>query len=74
MILTINNLAKTYGLLPTEVLARATTFDLYVLDVSARWQQHQHEQITGKKSFTRPPPKLSEREMLDMLKRARSGE
>jgi hypothetical protein len=38
MTLTIHNIAKTYKMLPTEVLSRATTFDLYVLDTFHRYQ------------------------------------
>ena len=34
-------LAKTYGLLPSEVLARATTYDIMVADVLTTWEHHQ---------------------------------
>lgn len=34
-------LAKTYGLLPSEVLARATTYDIMVADVLTTWENHQ---------------------------------
>ena len=37
----IGHLAKTYGLLPSEVLVRGTTFDLMVMDVCAVWERHQ---------------------------------
>lgn len=60
-------------MLPSEALARATTFDLYVLDLSAKWQQHQMDiaeaNRTGKPA---PAPKLSTDQMFDMLQRARS--
>ena len=48
MIITLNNLAKEYGLLPSEALSRATTFDLYVLDVSTRWLSHRQDVAEGK--------------------------
>lgn len=48
MILTLNNLAKEYGLLPSEALGRATTFDLYVLDTSARWFKYKQDLADGK--------------------------
>ena len=48
MILTLNNLAKEYGLLPSEALSRATTFDLYVLDVSTRWVSYRQDIADGK--------------------------
>ena len=48
MIITLNNLAKEYGLLPSEALSRATTFDLYVLDVSTRWLSYRQDVAEGK--------------------------
>ena len=39
--ITIGQLAKTYGLLPSEVLARGSTFDLMVMDVFTTWENHQ---------------------------------
>jgi len=40
-LIAVGHLAKTYGLLPSEVLARGTTFDLMVMDVCATWERHQ---------------------------------
>jgi hypothetical protein len=34
-------------LLPSEALSRATTFDLYVLDVSTRWATYKHNVAEG---------------------------
>jgi hypothetical protein len=48
LIITLNNLAKEYGLLPSEALSRATTFDLYVLDVSTRWLSYRQDVAEGK--------------------------
>ena len=35
-------------MLPSEALGRATTFDLYVLDISTRWLRHRQEVAEGK--------------------------
>ena len=69
MIITLDNLASRYHCLPSEALARSTTFDLYVLDVSSRWSNYQQEMAaTG-----RPPvPKLSQERMLDMIKQVKT--
>lgn len=67
--ITIDNLAFRYGLLPSEVLARATTFDLTVLDVSARWERYQFEKQNGK--LKTEVPDLSEQEMLDMIRKVK---
>lgn len=39
--ISIGHIAKTYGVLPSEVLARGTTFDLMVADVYTTWERHQ---------------------------------
>lgn len=42
-LLQIDGLGKRYGLLPSEVVKRADTFDLYVMDVVMSWEQYQHK-------------------------------
>lgn len=71
MLLTVHNLAKTYGLMPSEVLERATTFDLYVLDVSTRHSKYQQDRANGKTPTV--TKKHSTAELQEMLMRARSG-
>lgn len=48
-LLQIDGLGKRYGLLPSEVVKRADTFDLYVMDVVMSWEQYQHKKATAKK-------------------------
>ena len=57
-----------YGQLPTYVRTNATTYDIKVMDVMLSWEQKQQDQRDGKLST----PKLSQQQMLDMLKQARS--
>lgn len=75
MILSIHNLAESYKCLPTEVLARATTFDLYVLDVHTRWVKYQHQEALNKQAVPEAGarPKLTQKEMQAMMQRARGG-
>ena len=79
MILTIHNLAENYKCLPSEVLARATTFDLYVLDVHTKWFKYQQEQQKleqGKGTSSGQifkQPKLSQQQLRAMMERSRSG-
>jgi len=70
MLLTIDNLAHRYNCLPSEALARATTFDLHVLDLSAKWRNHQTDVANGVET-DKSNHNLTQEEMLDMLKRAR---
>jgi hypothetical protein len=69
MILTLDNLANRYNCLPSQALASGTTFDLHVLDVSAKWSKHQQELADGKSPQA---SKLSQADMLAMIARARS--
>ena len=74
MFLTLDNLAHRYNCLPSEAMSRGTTFDLYVLDISARYQTYIHEREQAKTNGLAPPVRknLSQQEMLDMIARARS--
>jgi hypothetical protein len=79
MILTIHNLAENYKCLPTEAMARATTFDLYVLDVHTKWLKYQHEQEKARqgqgktKGQVFKQPRLSQEQLKAMMERSRSG-
>ena len=67
MVLTLDNLATRYHCLPSEAMAKGTTFDLYVLDVSAKWGKRQQDIADGKTV----EHKLSQEEMFNMIARAR---
>lgn len=70
----IDNVATRYHKLPSEILAGATTFDLLVANTGSLWEQKQREDAEARSSGkTQAPraPKLSQAQMLDMLKRAR---
>lgn len=76
MVLTVHNLAENYKCLPTEVMARATTFDLYVLDVHTKWVKYQHQEATNKQALPNAPnrPVMTQKQLLDMIKKTRSDE
>ena len=39
----IDTLGKRYGLLPSEVLKRSDTFDLYIMDAALSFEQYHHK-------------------------------
>jgi hypothetical protein len=41
-------LGKRYGFLPSEVLVKATTFDLEVLDIACSYEAYKHNKAQGK--------------------------
>jgi hypothetical protein len=42
-IMQIDTLGKRYGLLPSEVLKRGDTFDLYIMDAALSFEQYHHK-------------------------------
>ena len=45
--LTLDNLASRYHVLPSEVAQRADTFDIFVMDLSAKWNKRQSDIARG---------------------------
>jgi len=68
-ILQVDGLGKRYGLLPSEVLARGNTFDLYIMDAAMSFEQyHNHKAANGGKA---PVPDYTEEELMAMLNKAK---
>lgn len=44
----IDTLGKRYGLLPSEVIRRSTTFDLYILDAALSFEKFHHAKAENK--------------------------
>jgi len=70
MLLSIDALGKRYSLLPSEVMEKASTFDLVVLDAALGYQNYIQDKADGKKA----PPKLSQEEMMAALERVRKDD
>lgn len=68
--ITIGHLAKSYGLLPSEVLARATTFDIMVNDVFMTWEHHEMDKAQGKPPTT---DQFDQEDLLKALERTKNG-
>ena len=45
--LTLDNLASRYHILPSEAAMRADTFDVYVMDLSSKWNRYQNDKANG---------------------------
>lgn len=63
MVLAIDAMSSRYGLLPGEVMARATTFDLFVYDTSVSYINYAQQKADGK------APEYKQDELLEILKR-----
>ena len=63
-IMQIDGIGKRYGLLPSQVIKDADTFDLYIMDAAMSFEQyHQKKQIDGKA----PIPDYTEDQLLEIL-------
>lgn len=71
MLITVDKLASRYSLLPSEVLERGNTFDLYVMDIGIRYEYVQQQKRNG--TYKKTTPELSETQMAEMLKKTRGA-
>lgn len=67
MLLSIDALGKRYSLLPSEVMSKASTFDLVVLDAAIGYEVYLQKRAEGKKET----PKLSQEVMMAAMERVR---
>lgn len=64
----LDNLASRYGLLPSEALARGTTFDFRIMEVSAKYEKFQRDKSEAEADGKVVPSKMpTEKEMQAML-------
>lgn len=68
--LTLDNLAVRYNLLPSDVARKADTFDIYVMDLSAKWNKRQNDIQEGKIKET---SNLNQAQLADLMYRAKEA-
>jgi hypothetical protein len=70
MIVTIDAMAKRYGYLPSDIMNRASTFDMVVMDAAISYESYleqQHRQTSSGQA-----PDVPEEELLKILEKAKS--
>lgn len=67
-IMQIDTLGRRYGVLPSQVLAKADTFDLYIMDAALTFEQY-HNQKANSKNGLPPAPNLSTEELYELMKK-----
>jgi hypothetical protein len=70
MFLAIDSLAERYGMLPSQVMEQASTFDLYVINASMEWRSRQQALAEG---GYKSAPHLSQETMKEMLESLKQG-
>ena len=60
----IDSIGKRYGMLPSQVIKNADTFDLYIMDAAMSFENyHNKKQSTGKA----PIPNYTQDELLEIM-------
>jgi hypothetical protein len=67
LILTIDGLGKRYGMLPSEVLERSNTFDLYIMDMAMTFENYHHKKAIN--NGREPIPDFTTDELQAMLEK-----
>ena len=63
-IMQIDGIGKRYGLLPSQVIKDADTFDLYIMDAAMSFEHyHNKKQSTGKA----PLPDYTDEQLLEIM-------
>lgn len=67
--LNVGVIAKTYGMLPSEVIHRATTYDLMIADVMSSWEEYQYNKAMGKN----PIPEYTTEQLVDIFNKSKQN-
>lgn len=62
-IMQIDTIGKRYGLLPSEVIKRADSFDLFIMDAALTFEQYHNDKNSSGKS---PIPEYTTDELLEI--------
>ncbi len=63
----LDALGERYGMLPSELLDRANTFDLWVYDVAVSWINAENDKANGK------PGKYDESDLRKRMENVKNG-
>ena len=72
MIMMIDGLAKRYGLLPSEVLNKSNTLDLYVMDIALSFENYHHKKAMN--NGKDPIPDYTQDELFALLNKSKIKE
>lgn len=68
-ILQVDGLGKRYGLLPSEVIQRGNTFDLYIMDCALTFENWHHKKAAN--GGRDPIPDYTQDELMTLLQKAK---
>lgn len=68
-ILQVDGLGKRYGLLPSEVIQRGNTFDLYIMDCALTFENYHHKKAAN--GGRDPIPDYTQDQLMTLLNKAK---
>lgn len=68
----LDSIGQRYGALPSEILKRADTVDLLVLDVARSWEAYQHEKTDAQNNSRPVTPQIPLNTLQDMMDRVKN--
>lgn len=68
-LLQVDSLGKRYGLLPSEILARGNTFDLYVMDCALTFERFHMKKAENKGKI--PTEFYSDEQLMNIMNKAK---
>lgn len=71
MIMLIDTMAERYGMLPSEVMSRASTFDVFIADTAIGYRNYLNDKANGKATMYKPES-YSQDELMQYHKRGKS--
>lgn len=63
MVLTIDALGKRYGMLPSEVMKKGSTWDIFVMDAALSYENHKHDEMM--KKYNNQPTETENKPLTD---------
>jgi len=67
MIILIDTMAERYGMLPSQVMANANTFDVFVADTAIGYRNYLNDKANGKATMYKPES-YQQDELLSILR------
>lgn len=67
----IDTMAERYGMLPTDIIQRATTFDLFVFDSVVDYKNKLERRATGQEPVKGAVPR-NEQQLIEMFKKVKN--
>jgi hypothetical protein len=68
MIILVDTMAERYGMLPSTVMASATTFDLFVCDTAIGYRNYLNDKASGRNTGIYKPESYQQDELISILR------